>query len=147
MQFKPKTEDEIKMDGLAKDGDYDFEVLDAQDQTSKKGNAMIALKLGIYSGDAVRWHVYDYILEAMAHKLRHFCDSVGLLDKYQGGTLSASDCVGRAGKCRLVVQEDKKGQYPPKNSVDDYIQRPAKPLHVTPPQAKAQPGEGDDIPF
>lgn len=145
MTFTPKSEDEIKEEGLAPDGDYDFDVLEAENAKSKKGNPMIKVKLGVYHGESVRWHVYDYLLEAMSAKLRHFCDSTGLLAKYESGTLSADDCKGRSGKVRLVIDQDKEQKYPPKNSVKDYVVRKAKPLGTKAPQAPEPPD--DDVPF
>lgn len=145
MNFEPKTEMELQSEALAPDGDYNFEVLEASDETSKKsGNPMIKVNLGLYFGEAIRWRTFDYLLPAMASKLRHFCDTTGLLAKYESGQLRAVDCVGRSGKCRVIVEEDKSGQYPDKNKVSDYVVRAAKPLEK---QASAEPETPDDIPF
>lgn len=146
MTFTPKSENEIKEAGLAPDGDYDFNVLEAADCTSKKGNPMIKVKLGVYHGESVRWHVYDYLLGAMEAKLRHFCDSTGLLAKYESGSLCAEDCKGRSGKVRLIVDQDDEQKYPPKNTVKDYVVRKAKPLNK-PNASPAKEPEDDDVPF
>lgn len=143
IQFEPKSEEQLKKAMLAPDGDYDFEVLEAWDQVSKKGNAMIKLNLGIFRGSAMSNRVYDYITPALESKLRHFCDSTGLLAKYESGGLTAADCKGRAGKVRLVI-EQKDPQYPPQNKVTDYICRQAKPLVGALPDPNK---EEDDVPF
>lgn len=149
MQFQPKTESEIREASLAPDGEYDFDVLEASDKTSKSGNQMIAAKIGVYGGSHVRWHVYDYLLPLMEAKLRHFCDTTGLLSLYESGRLRAEDCVGRSGKCRIKTKKAE-GQYGAKNVVDDYVVRTAKPL-ATPVAAANPSGAGalpeDDIPF
>jgi len=146
MNFTPKSEMELTEDRLAKDGDYDFKVLEASDETSKSGNAMIKLKLGVFNGDALRWHVFDYLVPQMEVKLRHFCDCTGLLADYESGSLSAQFCRGRAGRCRLVIEEGE-GSYPDKNVVKDYILRKAKPL-APPAVQPAQPAPGEeDVPF
>jgi hypothetical protein len=145
MKFQPKSETQLTEDRLAKDGDYDFQVLEASDKKSKAGNQMIELKLGIFNGDALRWHVYDYLVPQMEVKLRHFCDCTGLLAVYESGALAAEACRGRAGRCRLIIEEAE-GSYPDKNVVKDYILRKAKPLSPPPVQAPPAPGE-DDVPF
>lgn len=144
LNFQPKSEDEIKETNLAPDGDYGFEVLAAEDAVSAKGNPMISTKIGIYYGDQIRWHVYDYLLAQMEAKLRHFCDTTGLLAKYESGNLCAADCVGRSGKCRIKVKPGD-GKYPPKNVVGDYVVRAAKPL--SPAVTNPGPPEDDDVPF
>jgi hypothetical protein len=143
MKFEPKSEKQLTEDRLAKDGDYDFQVLEASDEISRSGNAMIKLKLGVFDGDALRWHVFAYLVPQMEVKLRHFCDCTGLLADYESGSLSAQLCRGRAGRCRLVTEEGE-GTYPDKNVVKDYILRKAKPL--APPPEKPAAGE-DDAPF
>lgn len=145
MNFQPKTEKQLTEERMAPDGDYDFQVLESSDEVSAKGNAMIKLKLGIFNGEALRWHVFDYLVPQMEVKLRHFCDCVGLLSDYESGRLSADLCRGRAGRCRIVVEEGK-GTYPDKNVVKDYILRKAKPL-APPTQAAQTPIENDDVPF
>lgn len=154
MQFAPKSEQELKSENLFAEGDYDFEVLEAEETRSKKGNDMIKLKLNVLdrSGNS-RW-VYDYLLESMGFKLRHFCEGTGLLSKYDQGTLTARDCIGRSGICKLQV-EDASGAYPAKNSVADYVvkaahvQRPAEqPANqgraTQPARATAPAGEFPD---
>lgn len=149
LSFKPKGEDELKSYDLLKPGDYDFEVLTAEHQVSKKsGNPMIKLKLGVYRANGSQQFVWDYLIATMEAKLRHFCDTTGLLPKYQAGTLAPEDCEGRSGKCKIVVKEDKSGNgYPPKNEVKDYICRPAKPITPAQPPATETQAPEDDVPF
>jgi hypothetical protein len=138
LSFTPKSEKDLKTSQLAPEGTYDFDVLESRDRLSKSGNAMIEVKLGIYTGERITHHVYDYLLPQMEAKLRHFCDSAGLLTKYESASLEAADCKGRSGKCRIVQTQD--AGYDPKNTVKDYVCRKAKPL-------EADGGEPDDVPF
>lgn len=151
MQFQPKSEKDIQSAMLLPKGDYDFEVLEAADTKSKSGNDMIKVNLGIYQGDAIRIRVFDYLLSAMEAKLRHFCDTCGILAAYEAGTLCAADCKGRAGRVRLIIEEDETGKYDPKNVVKDYICRAAKPLagttHPALNPSAALPEKEDDVPF
>jgi len=147
LSFNPKTEQEVKTGMNAPAGEYDFEVLFAKDRTSKQGNAMIEIKIGIYRGEAISNHVFDYLLAKMEAKLRHFCDTTGLLAKYESGTLCAEDCVGRSGRVKISIREAE-GNFEAKNEVKDYICRPAKEVAKPGEQAKS-PAEddGDSEPF
>ena len=144
LEFQPKTEKEVSEAMLAPAGDYDFEVLKAEDATSKTGNPMITVTIGLYRDGSVKNRVTDYLLPAMEAKLRHFCDTTGLLARYEAGTLEAADCEGRAGQVRIVV-DPAKDKYQAKNSVKDYICRPAKPMSA--PGRKTGFNEGEDAPF
>lgn len=152
MRFQPKSEEEIQKANLAPAGEYDFQVVSAEDATSKKGNPMIKIKLGIFSGEAMAWQVTDYLIEAMAEKLRHFCDCVGLLKKYEAGTLDAIDCRGREG--RVILEIEEQTGFHSKNSVVNYVCKEVKPAVTAGPAAapraplgEPQPTDGDDIPF
>jgi hypothetical protein len=156
MRFSPKTDNEIAAANLLPNGDYSYEVMSAEEATSRAGNEMLKLKLRIFVGESER-HVYDYLLEAMAGKLKHFCDSHGLTEKYQRGALTARDCEGLSGECSIGLKHDKSGQYPDQNTVLDYIiHADCKPIiraHDLP--ATAQPlsrpstfvADDDSIPF
>lgn len=144
MQFTPKTEKEIAEEMIFPADEYDFEVLTAEDKTSKSGNSMIQVKLGVYVGSQIR-RIDDYLVPAMSAKLRHFCDTTGLLSKYESGTLEAADFFGRAGRVKIAVEPAKEA-YPAKNVVKDYVCRPAKPLSEK-KESKVGFGEGEDAPF
>ena len=143
MKFVPKTEKELKGMNLLQDGDYNFDVLTATDEISKKSNSMIKVKLGIYRDieGTADFRIFDYLLPQLESKLRHFCDSTGLLSEYESGQLTADMCTGRSGKCRITLKDD--ATYGLQNKVKDYVCRPAKPLST-------QTGENrqsEDIPF
>lgn len=122
MNFAPKTKDALQRESLLPDNIYDFTVVKAEDTTSKtSGNPMIALNLRCQGPDDADGFVNDYLMESMLAKMYEFCEATGLLDKYHAGTLEAEDCVDKCGKLRLVIQEDKKGDFGPRNSVRKYI--------------------------
>lgn len=138
MKFTPKTEQELQSMSqfeLFEPGQYAFQVLTAEDQVSKQKydeagsplprNEMIKLKLKVIHPSGKEKHIFDYVLEAMAFKLRHFCEAVGLSEKYESGELKAFDCPGRTGKLDLTFEAGKQkpegGYYPDKNSVKDYL--------------------------
>ena len=148
MQFKPKSADDIKREGLIDTGVYDFEVTSAEDRKSKKGNDMIAIRISVYVDGNAR-PMRDWLMESMAYKLRHFCEVTGLLAKYEAGTLTAQDCQGMAGKVRIGIKDDE--QYGPQNNVKDYVVAKAglEPA-LTPPAKPSIPtggGGNDEPPF
>lgn len=158
MRFDPKTEKEVQ--NLLDIGVYDFEVVNAKDTSSKNGNDMMVLTLAVYGGDQKKT-ITDYLvgqIDSMAFKIRHFADTIGMLDAYEKGELEAEAVIGATGKCKVDIDE-KDPAYPPKNVIRDYIKRTdgglAAPRTVT---AKAAPvgntkakaarnAMDDDIPF
>ncbi len=152
MQFKPKTEKELAEAGLLQPGKYPFEVIEAKDTISKaSGNDMIALKLRVFDG-ARQQIINDYLLESVAHKLRHACDVMGLLEDYNSGELKADSLVGKSGWVKIAIKKDKTGQYNDSNEVKDYVAEKDEKAesHIKAksngyaPQVDA---DGDDIPF
>lgn len=136
MQFKPKTEKEIIEENLIADGVYPFECIDAEAKKSKAGNDMIEISLRVFLPDGRERALTDWLLESPAYKLFHFCAYTGLSREYESGSLTAPDCVGRAGFVKVGTQKDKTGQYPDRNSVRDYARQEIKQGGVT---AKTQP--------
>ena len=151
MRFQPKTEQEIQAMNLIAPGVYQFEVIAAKDKMSKKGNEMIEVQLKIWDINGHEHFVYDYLLESMSYKLKHFTDVTGLADKYAAGNLEASDCVGMCGNVELIIQSgqpkpDGSGNYPDKNAVKDYIAKGAASKTVKAPSVD-EPFLDDDVPF
>lgn len=127
MRFAPKTEQELQVMTLLEPGAYQFQVSTATNERSKSGNEMIKLTLNIWDKKGNAHFIYDYLLEAMATKLRHFCESTGLIDKYEIGEINPIDCMNRQGYVDLIIQEGKiknNGErYPNRNVVKDYIKK------------------------
>lgn len=124
MKFTPKTEKQIQDERfpLLKPGKYRFEVFEANDEMSKKGNPMIVLKLKILDNEfGTITYLKDYLMESIAHKLRHAAYVCGLNNSYEQGDLNALSFLGKTGLVDIGVQKDKTGQYPDKNSIQDYL--------------------------
>ena len=120
-QFKPVSEEEAAAESdfeLLPAGVYPFTVIDADERQSKAGNDMIALKLDVFGPKHSR-HVYDYLLEKMAFKLRHFASSCGVMDAYEKGTIDVDALVGLDGYVKLAIEE--RDGYEPRNVVRDYV--------------------------
>lgn len=144
--FKAKTKKEIQEENLLPEGIYPFEVLEAQEKKSKKGNDMIELKLRVFAGERTV-QLLDWIMEAMSFKLYNFCDYTGLKQQYESGALRGTDCIGRTGYCKIIIQDDKTGEYPSRNSVKDYVAKPANTIEIKAAAEKAKEKEDDSIPF
>lgn len=156
MKISPKTEEEIAAEGLLTPGVYPFEVVKSQEKTSAKGNEMIVVDLKLFDANGEAFYVTDYLLEAFAFKLRHFCMECGLLDNYQQGRLTADDCMGRTGYAKIALERGKKKKeseecYPDKNTVKDYVGAPAAPSSAKPQPTDAQLAnqteDNESVPF
>src|SRR5271170_1515658 len=121
MKFTPKTDDELATENLLQPGDYDFEISDAEETVSGAGNPMIKMKIKVFDHIGSYRIVFDYLVESMAYKLKHAAKSCGLGEAYDSGELEAYDFINRSGKCKIIIQKDKAGQYPDKNGISDYI--------------------------
>ena len=157
MKFTPKNEEELAMDGLLPEGVYDFEVLEAQNKISKKGNEMIELKLKVYDENGGFRFITDYLLESFLPKLLSFAKATGTRAAYDSGEYTSYNCLNTAGKVQLKIVPT--GEYPAKNEVKMYGEPKAKTggdgratTEAAPatfkPSAPAQDlEEMDDIPF
>lgn len=146
MRFNVKSDEELAVMNLIPKGQYQFEVSSAIDDVSKtSGNDMIKLTLSVWDAEGKQHTVFDYLLEAFPKKLKHFAKHTGLIAKYESGELLADDCVGKCGTLDLVIQEDKSGKYPPRNSVADYVEKKDFVNH----RKSVEEGDlfNDDIPF
>jgi len=130
LTFQPRTEEElisIKAEAekarLLEKGVYPFKVTSAAFHTSQAGNKSIKLILEVYGKDGKVHIVWDYLssLDSFLFKTRHFCRSVGIIKKYEEGTLSELDCNNKCGNVLIGIEKNKTGQYKDKNVVLDYI--------------------------
>jgi hypothetical protein len=117
VKFDPK----IKSRDPLPPGAYAFEVLKAEETTSKNGNDMIKLSLQVM-GPEYDVYVNDWLLQKVLHRLMHFCETAGLEEQFVAGNLTADDCQGATGRVILEI-EDKPG-FSPKNKVKDYEGKP-----------------------
>lgn len=134
MTFTPKSEAALVKEAEERNtlwpkGAYDFEVVNYEDTVSKKSGAdMIHLELKVFHPEGGSQTIHDYLLASMMHKLRHACEAIGILDRFEEGTLEAQDFDGGVGKVMLKIDKAKPNSgYRDKNSVDDYLKPAARP--------------------
>jgi hypothetical protein len=128
MKFEPKTEDQLNNFNLIDEGQYKYKVVEAVDTVSRSGDDQIKLTLLIIDKQGNERKVKDYLNPKMIHKIKHFCDSNNLKEKYSQGNLEAKDCFGKIGILDLIIQkgkaipDDAQGKYfNDQNSVQDYL--------------------------
>ena len=158
MQFNSKSRDELARESLTPPGEYDFEIMRAEETTSKKGNEMIKLKLRVFVENG-EIHVYDYLVAGgMEYKLANFCDAIGRSEDYDAGNINADSLEGCGGKLKLVIEEAQKDpdtgevKWPAKNAVKTYIagkkgqEKMAERRVKTAPKAAVKTDD-EEIPF
>jgi hypothetical protein len=117
MEFKA----EDASTGILPDGEYNFEVVSAEDTISKFNDEeeQIQLNLRIYHDGGVIF-LNQWLSPSKSWKIRQFAYAVGLIKQYEAEVLLAADCLDKAGKLKLGNYEDKSGTK--RNSVFKYIE-------------------------
>lgn len=145
MNFTPKTDEQINSDGLLPKGVYDFTIISSEDYVGKSsGKESIKIKLNVFGNDGKDYHVYDYLTPNFAKKFKHACVGLGMADKYEFGSIMASDFQGRSGKVEIDI-EPSKGDYPARNKVVDFIVD--KSFKAPEGLGATKTADGDEIPF
>lgn len=104
-------------------GQYDAEILTAEEVTSKKDASKKMLKLcfRVWAGGNT-YQLFDYIVPgATIWKLNGIAKALGLLDKFEAKTLNERDMVGRSLRVEIKTQADKTGQYGDQSVIKKYL--------------------------
>ena len=141
MKFTPKNEDEVQPLILPA-GEYDAFAREAKDKVSKSNNEMIELRLSVWDGQGNETVVYDYLLDAMPLKLRHFCVAAGIEEAYEAGELTAELCQEHNVRVKLKIDEGT-GEWPRSNKVVDYL-APDATVDRAAPTATAKPAQSPE---
>lgn len=123
------------------EGEYDFVVKRATKKMSKSGNEMLEVILTC-SNEENKTDVFDWLLEAMKHKLKHFCETTGFIKEYENGEIDEDFIVGAKGKVNLIVEDSE--AYGTRNKVKDYVVNGTKIEIVS---GSSDDFISDDIPF
>jgi hypothetical protein len=105
---------------LLRSGSYDAMFREAVEKQSKRGNDMIDALVAVFDGEGGEREFRDFLTNTSlgAAKLRHACEAVGALAKYEAGEIEQDDFPGHA--VRVKVGIEKKRGYPDRNVIEDY---------------------------
>jgi len=121
---------------LLKDGIYEAVVKKAEYQTSNSGNPMFKLTLDVFDDKGTIFFITDYLVftPQMMWKVKHFCESAGLLKEYESGAFCHPDLAEDMNVfVKTVIQKGKEipkeklnGMpegtcYRDKNAIIDYV--------------------------
>lgn len=138
MRFDPK--DAVN---LMPDGEYDAEIVDAEEQRSSKGNDMMKLTVRVFPGGGPRI-VFDYaVVPSTLYKLKQLAGAAGLADKFASGELQAEDVKGQSVRVTIGTEPAKNG-FDAKNKITRYLPQVAGEM---PGRSSTPPRHDDDIPF
>jgi len=107
-------------------GKTHWKVEEAEDTTVKNGGNtgadMINLKLKVEDYSGVTRIIYTNLmfLPQMLWKTKHFCESAQLEEKYEEGSLEASDCLNKEGIGITKMGKAKNG-YKARIEISDFI--------------------------
>lgn len=151
MKFTPKSEKELAEEKVIPAGEYDGEVIGAEETVSKtSGKPMIKVRVKVHGPRKVI--IDDYFVCDQYEKLLNLCTALGIPEKYHNGTLEPLDLHGKG--CLVKVKIDPpKGDFPTKNSIRSYgshkVDKAKELVSVGEAinKARAEEAGGDDIPF
>lgn len=129
-KFMPQSEEQIIKESLIPDKTIcDVEIVDAEDTISKTtGNEMIKLTIKVFY-EGREFIMFSYITFGDAHMARltlaRSCNSFGIMDAYNKGSISAHDYMGKSGKAKIRLKDDP--TYGLKNEIAEFIKR-AEPM-------------------
>lgn len=118
MKFDLSEPQQVRQFELIENGWYPFEIIEAKDSVSKKGNPMIELKLRL-DVNGTRRVLKDYVLGAFPHKLKRFAESIGAEDQYRSRDIQTDALIGKAAMCNVIKEAGRDGK--DRNSVVDYM--------------------------
>jgi hypothetical protein len=120
MKFEPRSREELN--NLLPKGEYKAMVQSAEEKQSSSGNPMIVLKLEVYDDHGNKRIITDrlILIESMMWKIFDFCESAGIMDRYDAGDVSAYNCMDKSVHCK-VIQKEAEGDFPAKNEIKSYF--------------------------
>lgn len=119
--YEVLTEEEMNQErGILRPGFYPAEIVSAEPKTSKtSGNPMVELKVKVWDDAGRVTTLFDYIVftRKMAWKIKHFWESAGKPEKYDGA-FRCDDAMGLSCFLETALEEGDKGQ---RAKIKDYI--------------------------
>jgi hypothetical protein len=113
-----RTEDEAKRassNRLFKAGWYDARITEAVEKLSRAGNDCIELTVAVGEKSLRDW-LSD--ADRGAAKLRHCCEAVDALEKFEAGEIGQDDFPGH--DVQVKIEVEKRRGFPDQNRITDY---------------------------
>jgi hypothetical protein len=151
MNFTPKTEEELKAALLLPKGNYQYQVIKAEDKVSKAGNEYTAATLKVWDREGGEHLIFTNF--ALIKLIKHFCDVNNMQEQYKLGVIDPHMLVNKCGGMVFLDIEPEKpndlgGFYPAKNVVKDYVGEPHGSMTMPlKPLPEVNNKFNDDIPF
>lgn len=138
---------ESKFDiGAFQVGNCDFIVKNAIDYTAKSGNKSIKLTIEAADKIGVTKLMDCYLSQNAAFKIKEFCTTTDMIDKFEAGELKPEDCNGKSGECITHIEKGK--PYKGKDGADCMgIDKIAIKYFVSKQSEPSEDIKEDDIPF
>lgn len=142
MKWDPES---IKKDWLIPDGDYEFEVIEAEDQNDQwEGNPQLFIKFRVFLDNGNSVQISQFIRQAAAFLVDQLARCVGLDAEADAGEVDAQDLLNKTGRGHIHKRKKQNGDernefnrfHPPEAE-------PKKKLEKDIEQAQLE----DDIPF
>jgi hypothetical protein len=123
MQTTPKTEAEARSASrrVMLSGWHEAQILHAHEARSKRGNDMIAISVTVADAEGRVRTFRDWLTNTTLGglKLRHACEGVGALGRYESGEVGAAD-FPEGHTLRVKIGIEKKRGYPDREVIEDY---------------------------
>ncbi len=156
--YEPLSEEEAqkKRFHLMENGTYKGVVEHAEGKMSSSNNPMGVFRLRVWDNEGQPRELIDYITFApsMVWKLRHLCDSTGLIKEFEEKKFRPELAIGKSVVVNIKTQSGKEipldklngkapgSKYSDKNVIDDYVVQAATTNAVMPTD-----DFNDDVPF
>jgi hypothetical protein len=123
MKLNPKSESEVQRlsrRSLLPPGVVPARIVEAVEKESKARRDMIELAVVVTDAAGDERTLRDWLTNSAlgAAKLRHACEAVGALAKYESGEIGQADFPGH--DVRVKIGVEKKRGYEPRNVIEDY---------------------------
>jgi hypothetical protein len=123
MQTTPKTEAEARSASrrVMLSGWHDARIVLAHEARSKRGNDMIEISVTVTDAEGHDRTFRDWLTNRALGglKLRHACEAVGALARYDSGEIEAAD-FPEGHTLRVKIGIEKKRGFPDRQVIEDY---------------------------
>lgn len=96
----------------------EWKVIQAIDAVSSSNNEQIVLTLKCRNAQGKEAQIKSYIL---MWKVKQFCESAGLMEKFVSGELKAADCNGKTGFALAGIEYSKNPNFDDKNVIARFL--------------------------